>query len=919
MLSQFLGKGEFESEYEPMFSADEMAETDQDEFEDASESLTGATRFFLNHRAITSVDMSSAHLLIQGVDEVESVASPLLRKTSKRKKSDDVPSPVTHSMNETLKSSLNLVSQKTNYSISKIPQSTTLEIGIQTESLSEYLPPIQQRRVTSHSSDRNSIATFGGYYVPRHAHSRNVSKNKLPQLLPHGFSSHGHAPHDSISSALASDEFSANRFSLGSIRSESTSLSEQLTPGLSPTRSGYFASFHGLVKHRDSVSSTRRSNDQPVVPLQARSHVTTAALPTSPAMPPKRPNSPPPKELVERAQTLRSAQLSVPPTNSLRRSSYSSMPPPSSPKPRLGKTSPVLTGKRRLSNVNRPSKTSSPPENHVDPSELGQFGVAIMAPVVHSSTSSGRRKMHSSVGPSTEQRGLRSRCQSFNSDRTDHTSDPGDENAGRLLGNAAPSMSDPTAIHAITQTMIGEFLFKYTSKTLTRGFSEKRHRRFFWVHPYTKTLYWSPTDPGAVGTNQSTAKSVLIESIRAVDDHNAMPSGLASHSLLIQTPNREIKITAPSRERHELWFSAINYLLTRPDPSVTNSPAITTQTLSPNLSSRAALPSTFSSRNTMLSRFKSQDQNTLQTPPAVRQAIYGWTNVKSTNESPAVLSNGSSERLTPKASKGPSGLPLSTKRGATPAEGSVKQADLASRPAQRSDIVHSPSGGNSQDPSQPTIYQGEMEVVDETDISMSYDSRGEDTQDEGFEGVENVRVCCGGKHDVGSLSRRHHHSSTNVEHSLIISRPPSRGALKQVEGDGASIRAPRAVDSPNLKASNLEALRSRYGGANSPGPQAQAQAQQLSPYPRRNHGRNSALGFSNVSDSLHSSPVGTVSSRFHGESKFFQDLKSFHPGSVEQLQTPPRVTHSRASQRSILASSIRSVRRGSVASDFSGK
>jgi hypothetical protein len=63
------------------------------------------------------------------------------------------------------------------------------------------------------------------------------------------------------------------------------------------------------------------------------------------------------------------------------------------------------------------------------------------------------------------------------------------------------------AIHAITQTMIGEFLYKYTTKALNRGFTEKRHRRFFWVHPYTKTLYWSTSDPGAYGTNQSTAKS----------------------------------------------------------------------------------------------------------------------------------------------------------------------------------------------------------------------------------------------------------------------------------------------------------------------------------------------------------------------------------------------------------------------------
>ena len=67
------------------------------------------------------------------------------------------------------------------------------------------------------------------------------------------------------------------------------------------------------------------------------------------------------------------------------------------------------------------------------------------------------------------------------------------------MGVGVGTSTDPAVIHAITQTMIGEFLHKYTTKTITKGFSEKRHRRFFWVHPYTKTLYWSTVDPGAGG------------------------------------------------------------------------------------------------------------------------------------------------------------------------------------------------------------------------------------------------------------------------------------------------------------------------------------------------------------------------------------------------------------------------------------
>jgi hypothetical protein len=55
--------------------------------------------------------------------------------------------------------------------------------------------------------------------------------------------------------------------------------------------------------------------------------------------------------------------------------------------------------------------------------------------------------------------------------------------------------------------MIGEFLYKYTRKTMGKGLSDKRHRRFFWVHPYTKTLYWSSSDPGSTSVSESSAKS----------------------------------------------------------------------------------------------------------------------------------------------------------------------------------------------------------------------------------------------------------------------------------------------------------------------------------------------------------------------------------------------------------------------------
>lgn len=56
----------------------------------------------------------------------------------------------------------------------------------------------------------------------------------------------------------------------------------------------------------------------------------------------------------------------------------------------------------------------------------------------------------------------------------------------------------------ITQTMIGDWMWKYTRNAVG---SEKRHQRFFWIHPYTRTLYWSTQAPGIEGRGETKAKS----------------------------------------------------------------------------------------------------------------------------------------------------------------------------------------------------------------------------------------------------------------------------------------------------------------------------------------------------------------------------------------------------------------------------
>lgn len=125
------------------------------------------------------------------------------------------------------------------------------------------------------------------------------------------------------------------------------------------------------------------------------------------------------------------------------------------------------------------------------------------------------------------------------------------------------SDTDPRMIQAITQTMIGEYLWKYTRKAVSGEMSNTRHRRYFWVHPYTRTLYWSDHDPQLAGKSELKAKSVPIEAIRVIADDNPYPPGLHRKSLEVVSPGRRIRFTATTSQRHETWFNALSYLLLR--------------------------------------------------------------------------------------------------------------------------------------------------------------------------------------------------------------------------------------------------------------------------------------------------------------------------------------------------------------------
>lgn len=124
------------------------------------------------------------------------------------------------------------------------------------------------------------------------------------------------------------------------------------------------------------------------------------------------------------------------------------------------------------------------------------------------------------------------------------------------------SLSEPSIIPALTQTMIGEYLHKYYRR-LGPFTNSSRHERYFWVHPYTLTLYWSTSNPVLENPGNNKTRAAAIIGVESVEDPNPYPLGLYPKSIIVKTESRDIKITCPTRQRHNIWFNSLRYLLQR--------------------------------------------------------------------------------------------------------------------------------------------------------------------------------------------------------------------------------------------------------------------------------------------------------------------------------------------------------------------
>ncbi|KAL1967795.1 hypothetical protein VTN77DRAFT_2484 [Rasamsonia byssochlamydoides] len=152
-----------------------------------------------------------------------------------------------------------------------------------------------------------------------------------------------------------------------------------------------------------------------------------------------------------------------------------------------------------------------------------------------------------------------------------------------------PTSIQPTSVvDAIAQTMVGEWMYKYVRRRKSFGMSDAkdtwesgknteevsanitsigvRHKRWVWLAPYERAVMWSSKQPtsGSALLGKS-GRKLIIQSVLDVKDDTPLPkgSGPQSHfnrSILILTPQRALKFTAMSLERHYVWLTALSFL-----------------------------------------------------------------------------------------------------------------------------------------------------------------------------------------------------------------------------------------------------------------------------------------------------------------------------------------------------------------------
>ncbi|KAK8131243.1 nuclear migration protein [Apiospora sp. TS-2023a] len=156
-----------------------------------------------------------------------------------------------------------------------------------------------------------------------------------------------------------------------------------------------------------------------------------------------------------------------------------------------------------------------------------------------------------------------------------HRSQPSTTTANTDNTNIGSVASGPQAsgvVDAIAQTMVGEWMYKYVRRRKSFGMadtkadetSNDRHKRWVWLAPYERAILWSSKQPSSGSALMGkSGRKLSIQSVLDVKDDNPAPKGaspLFNRSILILTPQRALKFTATSSERHYLWLTSLSFL-----------------------------------------------------------------------------------------------------------------------------------------------------------------------------------------------------------------------------------------------------------------------------------------------------------------------------------------------------------------------
>ncbi|XP_044716992.1 nuclear migration protein [Hirsutella rhossiliensis] len=152
------------------------------------------------------------------------------------------------------------------------------------------------------------------------------------------------------------------------------------------------------------------------------------------------------------------------------------------------------------------------------------------------------------------------------STNTDHTNNT--DHTSRTSGAQTTGIVD-----AIAHTMVGEWMLKYVRRRRSFGVPENtgrddssndRHKRWVWLAPYERAILWSSKQPSSGSALMGkTGRKLTIQSVLDVKDDNPPPKVMPSvfnRSILILTPQRALKFTAVTAERHYLWLTALSFL-----------------------------------------------------------------------------------------------------------------------------------------------------------------------------------------------------------------------------------------------------------------------------------------------------------------------------------------------------------------------